>query len=82
MVGLGIGEAVLIVAIAAAMAIVFVGLGVSKKVRARGQSTELDRQVLDELEVLRLRLDLLTKRLDDAEIGGPPEDPLLPRGSE
>ena len=82
MVGIGIGEAILIVAIAAAVAIVLVGLGVLKQVRGKNEGTELERQVLDELEVLQLRLDMITKRLDDAGIQGSPEDPLLPRGSE
>ena len=82
MVGFGIGEAILIVAIAAALAIVFVGLGISKQVRGRGESTDLERQVLDELEVLRIRLDLLVNGLDDAGIESPPKEPRLPRGSE
>ena len=77
--GFGIGEAILIVTIAAAVAIVLVGLGVVRRFRGRDESTEFERRVLDEFEVLHLRLDMITKRLDDAGIQSPPEDPLLPR---
>ena len=80
--GFGLGEAILIVTMAAAAAIALVGLGVLKRVRGRGESTEFERRVLDELEVLHLRLDMITKRLDDAGMQGAKEDPLLPRGSE
>jgi len=79
--GFGIGEAILIVTIAAAVAIVFVGLGVVRRLRGRDESPEFERRVLDEFEVLHLRLDVITKRLDDAGIQGHPEEPLLPRGS-
>ena len=79
---IGLAEVIFIIALAAAVAIVLVGLGVLRRVRGRSESTELERQVLDELEVLRLRLDMITKRLDDAGIQRSPEEPLLPPGSE
>ena len=82
MVGFGMGEVILIVSVLAVAAIFYVGLPALRRVRGRSERTELERQVLDELEVLRLRLDMITKRLDDAGIRRSPEEPLLPPGSE
>ena len=76
--GFGLGEAILIVTIAAAVAIVLVGFGVLKRVRGRDESTAFERRVLDELETIHLRLDMITERLDRAGIEGPPKESLLP----
>ena len=72
------GEAILIVALAVAAAMVLSGLNVFKQVRRRGENAEFERQVLDELEALHLRMDMISERLDGVGIESPPESPTLP----
>jgi hypothetical protein len=78
--GFGIGEAVLIVAVLAGAAVV--GIGVWVKLSAGGGSPEFERRVLDELEALGLRLDMIAERLDGRSIEDSPEAPRLPGDPE
>lgn len=79
--GFGISELIFVVLILAVVAVFFLGLPALRRVSGGDKHATLERRVLDELEVLHLRLDMITKRLDDAGIPSPPEEPLLPRDS-
>ena len=79
--GFGIGALIFVVLILAVPVLFFLGLPDLSGVRWGNEHAALERRMLDELEVLHLRLDMITKRLDDAGIPSPPEEPLLPRDS-
>ena len=80
--GFGLREAIFIVMMVALAAIFLVGLPFIRRVGGGNENTALLRRVMDELEVLHLRLDMITKRLDVAGIPAPSEEPLLPPDSE
>jgi hypothetical protein len=80
--GLGIAEIMMILLIVALPAFFFLGLPSLRRGRTGGDDTTLERRLRGELEVLHLRLDMLTKRLDDAGIPGPSDKPKLTAESD
>jgi hypothetical protein len=80
--GLGIAEIIMILLIVALPAFFLLGLPSLRRGRLGGAETTLERRLRGELEVLHLRLDMLTKRLDDAGIPGPSDTPRLIEESE
>ena len=67
MFGLGFGELLLIGLVLAIGLTTLVDFDYLKKGVQKGQDQELDSRILDELEVLRLRMDAINERLDSLD---------------
>jgi hypothetical protein len=67
MFGLGFGEVLIISLMLVIGLTTLVGFDYLKKGVQKGRDQELDGRILDELEVLRLRVDAITERLDSLE---------------
>jgi len=67
MLGFGFGEVLLIALMLVVGLSALVGYDFLKKGVRAGQSHDFESRVLDELEVLRMRLDALNDRLDSLE---------------
>lgn len=79
--GFGMGEVILILMVALVAAGFVLSTGIGKPIGRRKGNQEFERRVLDELEAIHLRLDLITQRLDRAGIPAPRDERSLPGDS-
>lgn len=78
MFGFGFGEVLLIGLMLVVGLSTLVGFDFLKKGVRQRSDQELDNRILDELEVLRLRMDAINERLDSLDPSSSEEKPLPP----